>query len=212
MRIDMRTNIRTVYVLIAICGIGLFLATFLDALRPSPLGSIPFGEIVVVICVLGLMSELIVSLIIGLVHWRKSTRWWMGPALLCIAFLLGLRICGDIGIQEAIGNWWFKKHIGPYVEIVDSIQSSAIPCNPNFARIGNITNLPPHVRYVSAARCPDGAVLVEFRSKTVIPLSPIGHLFKNYGETNNCITANMGPEHHWHYLRHITGNWYEFWY
>jgi hypothetical protein len=198
---------RTAYLVIVVCGIGIFVCGFLDQIRPSLLGTVG-----IVICILGLMTALIASFVFGLVSWRKLSRWWMGPALLCIAFLLGIRISGNMRMDEAIGDWWFKKHMAPYVKIVDSIQNGAVSYSPNFTRINDITNLPPHIRYVSAARCSDGSVLVEFRIKTSFPLSPIGYLFKNYAETNNCITANMGPEHHWHYLRHITGNWYRFGY
>jgi hypothetical protein len=191
---------RTAYLLIIVCVIDLFVFGFLGQIRPSML-----MDAVSLIGLLGLLISLIATLVIGLVSWRKTSRGWMGPALLCIAFLLGIKICGNMGIWEATGDWWFKKHMAPYVKIVDLTQGGAIHCNQNFATIRDITNLPPHIRYVSAACCPDGSVLVEFRIDT-LPFPLRGYLFKNYAETNNCIKG----QHQWHYLRHITGNWYEF--
>jgi len=178
----MRMKMRTAYILISVCGIGFFAFAFLGQIRPSAL-----EDAISVTCLLGLLTALIATLIIGLARWRKSSRWWMGPTLLCIAFFVGIKICGNAEVWTATGDWWFKKHIASYVAIVDSIQSGAIRCSPTFDRIYNVTSLPPYTKYVSAARCPDGSVLVEFHSRADFPPPPMGYLFKNYTETNSCI-------------------------
>jgi hypothetical protein len=156
------------------------------------------------ICSLGLLFALITTLIVGLASWRKSSRWWMGPSLLCFAFIV---IFFTYPIN-AVDNWFFKKHMAPYVAIVDSIQSGAIPCSSTIGNV-NITNLPPYIRDVAAARCPDGSVLVEFFSKACSFAGHSGCIFKDYTETNSCFADYAKLEQEWH-LSHITGNWYIF--
>jgi hypothetical protein len=156
-----------------------------------------------------LVFALIATLIIGLARWKKSSRWGMGPALLCIAFISSMMICRKIGVWVAVDDWQFKKQMADFVKTVDSIKSGDVPCSPSLTLI-DIKNLPRHIRAVDAACCPDGSMIVEFHLATGIPLVHTGYLFKNYTETNNCIADNMRPEQRWHYLHHITGNWYKF--
>jgi len=92
--------------------------------------------------------------------------------------------------------------------IVDSIKSGAVPCSSTITII-NIPDLPPYIRYVAAARCNDGSVLVEFYSKACSFAGHSGCLFKDYTQTNSCFADYTKLEQEWR-LRHITGNWYRF--
>jgi len=189
---------RIAYRLITICGVGLFLSVWPFAVVQTLL-----QMTVMLACSIGLLFALITTLIIGLASWRKSSRWWMGPALLCVAFILGFITYPRIGVAD----WWFKRHMAPYAKIVDSIQSGAIPPSTTIADV-NVTNLPPYIRNVRAARCPDGSVLVVFFSKACSYAGHSGCLFKDYTETNSCVADYTKYEQIWH-LRHITGNWYK---
>ena len=197
------TNIRTVYILISLFGIGLFLSMSLSPFEPFLL------EVTISLpCFLGLMAMPIVCLLIGLILWRKSSWWWIGPALLSCAFIFSIGYFSAIG--TAVSDWQFKKHMDDYVRIVDSVKNGTIPCNTNLVYIRNVTNLPPHIGSIHAACCPDGALLVEFHINYGTSLKFPGYLFKNFGETNNCIMNNMGPGQRWYSLRHITNDWYKF--
>ncbi len=191
---------RTAYRIITICGVGLFISMWPFAVVQTLL-----QMAVMEMCSLGLLFALITTLIIGLARWRKLSRWWMGPSLLCVAFVLGFIIYHP---RIQVDAWWFKKNMAPFAKIVDSIKSGAIPCGPTIANI-NITNLPPYIRNVAAARCPDGSVLVEFYSKACSFAGHSGCLFKDYAETNSCFADYTKLEQEWR-LRHVTGNWYKF--
>jgi hypothetical protein len=192
---------RTAYKLIVLCGVGLLLSQFLVTPGPSF-----FQILIFLISSLGLVFLFIATLITGLASWRKKSRLWMYPALLCIAFILSFVTCAMVGVPSAIDNWHFKKHMAGYDKIVDSIRSGAVPCGSTITGI-NITNLPPGIRNILAARCLDGSMLVEFVGKGSSFAGHSGYLFKNT-ETNNYIADYMKRENI--YLSHITGDWYRF--
>jgi hypothetical protein len=195
---------RTAYRLIILFGVGLYLSDL-------PLTTVPnlIQPLFVLGCSLGLLFALIVTFIIGLFRWRKLSRWWMGPALLCIAFILSFIICGRIEMRLGGDHWLFKRNMVPYVRIVDSIKSGAVPCGSKIANI-NITNLPSGIRNVAAARCSDGSAVVLFVGKGSSFAGDFGYLYKDYSETNSCIADNIKPDQLGR-LNHIIDNWYEFW-
>jgi amino acid transporter len=197
---------KTAYRLITLCGVSLIFVCFF----PFPIELRLLQGWLFLICILGLLFALIATLIIGLASWRKLSRWWMGPPLLCIAFIVSFVICARIGVSIAVDDWWFQKHMVPYVMIVDSVKSGTIPCGPTIANIHSITNLPPGIRNIDAARCTDGSVLVLFVAKGSSFAGDFGYLYKDYSETNSCIADNIKPDQIGR-LDHITGNWYEFW-
>ena len=128
-------------------------------------------------------------------------------ALLCFAFFLGFIICARMGVWVAMDNWWFENHIAPYANIVHSIKTDAIPCSQTIAHI-DITNLPPHISHIHAARSSDGALIVIFVAEGSCFAGHVGYLFKDYTNTNSYIADYVrGQQFN---LRHITGNWYEF--
>jgi hypothetical protein len=195
----MRTN----YLLISICGISLFLSLLLSAVMPTSISHI---GVLVFDCIL--VGLLIGNLIMGLVRWRKSSRLWMGPAVLCIAFLFAVAVCAKIGIWTAISDWRFKSHISAYDRVIESIQAGTLPCSDTFATL-NYSDLPPNIRNIRASCCPDGSMLVECYNKGSSSAGHTGYLFKNYLGTSDCVANNVKLERIWR-LHHITGNWYRF--
>jgi hypothetical protein len=188
---------RIAYRVIIICGVVLLLAQLLFSIE-----RVLFLLIIEIACAFCLVFGLIITFIMGLVSWRKSSGWWMGPSLLCAAFILSALIIGRVN-----GNQ-FKKHMDDYVKVVDLIKSGAVPCGSRYSQI-DVTNLPPHISSVWAARCPDGSLFVEFNLKPHIPQTSRGYLFESYTETNNCLDEMTKPEHRYR-LSHIADNWYEF--
>ena len=194
---------RTAYRLIVLCGIGLLLSQLLVTPGPN------FFQIAIfLISFLGLAIAFIVTLIVGLASWRKSTRLWMYPSLLCITFILSFIICARLGVPSDVESWKFKRNIAVYDKIVADLQSGVVPCGSAITNI-NSSNLPPSIGRILAAHCPDGSMLVEFVGEGSSFARHSGYLFKNYTETNSCFADYSELEQEWH-LRHITGNWYRF--
>ena len=194
---------RIAYRLIVLCGVGLLLSELLVTPGPN------FFQIAIfLISFLGLAIAFIVTLIVGLASWKKSTRLWMYPALLCVAFILSFIICARLGVPSAVEGWKFKRNMAVYDKVVTDIQSGVVPCGSTITNI-NISNLPPGIRNIMAAHCPDGSILVEFVGEGSSFAGHSGYFFKNYTETNSCFADYAKLEQEWH-LRHITGNWYRF--
>jgi hypothetical protein len=194
------------YIFISICGIGLFLSALPLTVAPSLLQSLLGG-----VSILGLLFAVVATLIVGLVWWRKSSHWWIGPPLLCVAFVLGFIICEGILTRTGLDHWLFKRNMAPYVKIVDSIKNGTIPCGPTntyIAYIDGKRNLPAGIRDIQAMHCSDGSTLVLFVAKGSSFAGHMGYLFKDAG-TNSDIVDFMKREQIG--LIPITNNWYQFW-
>ncbi len=193
---------RTAYRLIILFGVSLLLSQFLVTPGPNF-----FQILIFLISFLGLAVAFIVTLIIGIASWRKTTRSWIYPTMLCVAFILSFIACVRLGLPSAVDAWQLKRNMAAYDTVVNSIQNGAIACGSTITAI-NTTNLPSGIRNILAVRCPDGSVFVRFVGNGSSFAGHSGYLYKNYTETNNCITENVKSEHE--YLQHITGNWYRF--
>lgn len=192
---------RIAYLLITIFGVGLFLGSL-----PSSVGVSLFQAFTLGPCFFALLILFLWTFITGLAKWRKTSRWWMGPALFCVALIF----FNTLAFKLVGGDWQFKHHKDDYVKIVNSIQSGAIPCSSTIDII-NVSNLPPHIGNVRAMRCADGAVLIIFMGNGGCALGGhAGYIFKGYSETNDCIPENMRPEHFLQFVYHIQGSWYGF--
>ena len=158
-----------------------------------------------------LVLLLIVALCLGFAVWRKSSRLWLIPALVCLAFVLcSYYLVSPIG--QHISDPIFERHLSEYSKVVDGLRSGTISCaTPCVGERGIIetTTRPAHVRDIWAVRCNDGGLLVLFRVDTDVPLFHEGYLFKGYGERSNCNTGREMPERRL-YVRQITGSWYRF--
>lgn len=187
--------------MIAFFGAGLLLSQLLVTPGPNF-----FQFVLVSVCFLILIIAFVATIILGLVSWRKSSSKWMFPSMLCILFILSFLFCVKIGIPSEIEMWKFQKHISYYEKIVNGIQNGEIQCGSTITGI-DTTNLPPGISSITAAHCPDGSLIVQFLGKGSSFAGHVGYLFKNYTETNNCISENIKPD--WR-LKHLTGNWYKF--
>jgi len=158
-----------------------------------------------------LVLLLIVASCLGFIVWRKASRLWMVPALVCLAFIL-CEFFLVSSMAQHISDPIFERHLSEYSKVVDGLRSGTISCaTPCVGERGVIeaTIRPAHVRDIWAVRCDDGGLLVLFRVDTDVPLLHEGYLFKGYGERSNCNTGREMPERRL-YVRHITGSWYRF--
>jgi hypothetical protein len=154
-----------------------------------------------------LVLALLATVVLGLVRWRKSTRSWMIPVLLCLAFMSSAWINGPIGVF--IADQLFRSHLNEYSQVVDDVRSGVIPCGAGLS-ILDIKEYPTHIIAVKGARCTNGAVVVAFLVSTDIPLLHEGYVFKGYAETNTCVADEIRPERQWPYVRHVMEKWYHF--
>lgn len=159
----------------------------------------------------GLALAFLITATLGFTRWRKSSAWWMMPALICLVFLLSAWLSPPLG--RLIADRQFERHSSDYLQVVEEVQSGSIPCP---AECGirltpiDVKRLPPRIRAVVAARCNSGAAVVGFLLDTDAPLVHEGYVYRGYDESQNCITEDMKPEKRWPYVRKITGNWYRF--
>jgi hypothetical protein len=188
-------------IIIIVLGIGFFWSLAAQQIRPSLL--YPFSSL---ICLCGLVVYFIASLIIGFVSWRKSSRWWITPALICLVFILSAPLYLRVG--KVFADWEFKAHLQEYVEVVGDVKNGAVFCDTTL-RIITPKVLPSNVKRIMAVRYPDGSVIVMFLVGGSFPLYHTGYLFNGCGENNSCITQYKLLENKY-YLRHVIGDWYHF--
>jgi hypothetical protein len=154
---------------------------------------------------------LLVALTVGFVKWRKSSRLWPVPALVCLAFILSAYFTPPIG--KFISDWRFEKHLAEYSRVVDGLRNGSIRCDaPCKATSGGVgpASQAAHLRVLEWSRCNDGGIFVSFFVPIDVPLVHIGYLFKGYGENSDCIAAAATLEKSFLYIRHVTGRWYHF--
>jgi hypothetical protein len=212
---------RLACLLIAACGFANFLTLVVGSLAPNILIHLLGGGLFLV-----LIFAIPVTLLLGIVCWRKSSRWWMGPAALAIAICLAFPICGRLGVWSLLDRWRLQHHMAAYARIVDSIRDGSIPCQPiesdsrqrngpvDVSRLSkdlDVANLPPHTRGVRAECCSDGSVRVAFLDDGSSFAGHVGYLYKDYATTSSCAADFAKRERTWG-LRQITGNWYRFYY
>jgi hypothetical protein len=141
---------------------------------------------------------------VGFTRWRKSSRFWMFPVLLCLAFMSSPFWNDPIG--NFLADQYFVRHLNEYTQVVNDVRNGVIPCGETFSRI-DVKKPPPHIKYIFAVRCNDGkTILVDFLDDFSCVFFHEGYVYKGYIETDGCIPENIRR----HNLRHIVGNWYHF--
>ncbi len=199
---------RRAYLLVVSLGILFFSLALYISIAPGWL-SVAMAFLALV----GLVLTLLITAILGFGKWRKSSRLWMAPALICLTFMAGGWIIPP-PIGRAVRDWQFTRHLDRYNKVVDGVRNSAIscshgPCGAKFDSI-DVKYRPPQVRVIQAARCSEDAVVVVFLIDADVPLLHHGYAYRRYTEANTCVTEDMRPERRWPYLRHIVGDWYHF--
>ncbi len=139
-----------------------------------------------------------ITLIVGLLVWRKSSPLWMLPSIVCMVFGLSPWIARSVG--ASFSDSQFNSHLSDYEKAVEDIKSQDIPTSTKFVEIDlNKIKCPRNVIAVEAARCADGAVVVEFL------VSAGGRIHKGY-LFKGCDNASERR----YQLKHMVGRWYHF--
>jgi len=153
----------------------------------------------------------------GITRWRKTSRLWFVPGLLCFVFVL-CSYFGSSPLGRRISDWRFGRHLGEYSKVVDGFRGGTIACQTTCdAELDPVESTktpadigpPVGVGNVWGERCDDGGYAVLFRLDTDVPLLHEGYIFKGYGEKSNCNTGSETPEKRWE-IRHVMGQWYHF--
>ena len=210
---------RLAYLLVAACGITNFLSLVVWRIAPSILMPLLFGFL---FCML--VVAILATLLVGAVHWRKFSRWWMGPAALAIALSLAIPTCGQLGVWSFLDHWRLQHHMAAYAKVIESIHVGIIPCQSiepdsreqdgqrDTRRLfsdHNVADLPPYTISIQADCCRDGSVRVVFLDKGSSAVGHAGYLYKDYSEASNCASEFAKREQKWG-LWQVTGNWYRF--
>jgi len=156
---------------------------------------------------IGLAIFLVVSVALGFARWRKSSGFWMMPALVCLTFMLIAWFTPGGG--RLLADRQFKKHLSEYEEVISEIRNTE---NFRTAELDVIRtkHRTDKVRAIKAARCSDGTMVVAFLLNTNVPLLHEGYVYKGYKDSDTCIKESARIENNWPYVRPVTGNWYHF--
>jgi len=185
-------------------GFGYFVLSVLDVAWPE---SICLFLSLFLLVALPVMSVIVA--IRGFKEWRKYSRLWAAPSLVCLLSVAAAWFCaGSIG--EAISDRIFARHVIEYSKVVDGLRNGTIscqaPCDAEFGFIA-MEKKPTHIRALFGARCDDGGVSVQFLIDTDVLLHHEGYLFKDFGAKSNCSASErLGKL----YIRQIAGPWYHF--
>jgi hypothetical protein len=154
-----------------------------------------------------LVVAFLMSVVAGPLRWRRLSRWYMLPSLLCLIFLATPWFSAPIGVF--IADWLFRKNLNEYARVVEDVRSGTIPCNPRFERL-DVREMPGQIVAIRAARYSRDEMIVEFLIGSDVPLLHTGYVFKGYDEANSIVPKGLRPETKWPYVRHVLGDWYHF--
>ncbi|MDR3565611.1 MAG: hypothetical protein P4N59_29805 [Negativicutes bacterium] len=162
------------------------------------------------------LALLVVALFLSAYHgfrvWRRSSKLWVLPSLMCFTFLVTTWYTA-VPIGQSVADWEFKRHLNEYLKVVEDFKSGRIPClhgcNGEFDRLDTGDGL-KHVKFLLAARCEGGTVGVAFIADTDVILLHEGYFFKSYGDGSACSADPFSLEKKWPYVRHVEGQWYHF--
>jgi hypothetical protein len=144
--------------------------------------------------------------------WRRSSRLWILPALMCLAFLVTTWFAAA-SLGQFIADWEFKRHLSEYLNVVEGLKSGRIPCgngcNGTFVTL-HLKEQPKNIKFLEAARCNDGTVGVAFFVDTDVILLHEGYFFKGYGDDSDCSAHPWSLDKKYPYVRHVGGQWYHF--
>jgi len=160
-----------------------------------------------------LMLLLVIASIVGAMKWRKHTKGWFVPALVCLAsLLLWWRVASPLG--QLVSDRMFERNLADYSAIVSKFRSGDLKCSDDCEGKRSPINLMSHVPRVFdvwATHCNDGGVVVLFRLDTDVPLLHEGYVLKDYGEAGDCNRLygwRESPSEELPFIRHVEGNWY----
>ena len=161
----------------------------------------------------GMFVTQIRLLLVGVLRWKKSTKFWLMPAVVCAA-VISLSLCFGSTAGRHVSDLVFRKHSDEYLKIANAFRDGSLncvtSCNGDVKMIETAT-LPADVRQAYGTHCDGGGVLVLFSLKTDVPLVHEGYLFRDYAETGNC-SERFGSHgivwSHVPYVRKLDQHWY----
>jgi hypothetical protein len=192
---------RKAFVTAIILGVIFSLCLVIEQVRP--LLSCLLGAAA---CFLALVSLPVAAFIRGLTQWRKSSRWWIGPTLACLLFILAAPV--DFRIGMFLTDLEFRSHLQEYNKFVEDVRSGIIPCEAKLCMI-EPKAMPPNVISIRGARYTDGSVVVEFLVGSGFPLYHTGYLFNGAGANKDCNALYKAYQDRFN-LRPLVGDWYHF--
>jgi hypothetical protein len=190
-------------VLASLCGLLLVATLAASALIPNGR-----WNLVVLSLNLLLLVLFVVTFAGGVIRWKRSSAAAMIPAMLCVAIWLVVVFCGKVGLFESLSHRRFRNHVNQYEDVVRSLQNGLVAVDTKFS-IAPIENLPAYTKFVRAARCADGSIIVEFVDSGGSFAGHTGYLFTKSTSDDSCITRAVKIDRRWR-LHHMTGNWYRF--
>lgn len=168
-----------------------------------------------IVLLLAMLVAQIRLLLVGFLRWRRSTKFWLMPAVVCAA-VISLSLCFGSMAGRHISDLVFRKHSDEYLKIVAAFHDGSLNCVTSCSgNVGMIETaaLPADVRQVYGTHCDGGGVLVLFSLKNDVPLVHEGYLFRDYAETGNC-SERFGSHgivwSHVPFVRKLDRHWYRF--
>ena len=202
-----KAAMKTAYAVIVPLGLASVLSTL--CMYASPHWAYLILDVVTFVA---LLIFLVLSAMLGFKRWRRASRFWMVPTIVCVIFILVDRYTPAAG--RFLADRQFKAHLTEYNEVVAEIrntknlQSAALV---EMVRARHLEYLLHNVRSIKAERCEDNSIIVTFVLNTRVMLLHEGYLYKDYDNASaNCAKEDVRPENKWPYLRPVVDNWYHF--
>src|SRR5450631_722036 len=183
---------RKLYWSIVVLGIGCFALGLSTYAVPEALCVLLAGALFFALVFLFLVVSSV-----GLTQWRKTSRSWFVPALLCLFFIL-CRWYFASPLGQRIADRRSEKHLAEYSEVVKGFRDGTLVCesmcNGDWYSVKSTKTQqeprqPTGVRLIWGERCDDGGLALLFLFDTDVPLLHEGYIFKSYGEKSNCNTS-----------------------
>ena len=155
-----------------------------------------------------LLIFLVLSAVLGLGWWRRSSAYWPLPTIVCLAFLTIDSFMPAAG--RHLADYQFKKHLSEYNEVVMEVKKTKIVQTAALVeviRAKRLEYLLHNLRIISATRCEEDSIVVTFTQNTQVMLLHTGYLYRD-GDSSRC--KQGAPESKWPYLRPVIDNWYRF--
>lgn len=197
------SGLRITAAITGVIGALCFISFLCTQLAPGPLCDASAGTTYLV-----LTGALVVTPIVGLIWWRRTSGWWIIPFFISAVLYFSVPVTRSLG--TSINDYIFRLHLNEYKRVVGEVESGAIRSTPELESINltNIKSIPSGVIDVWAARLSNGCVYVEFLRSSEGRIHK-GYLYRNFKESD----AGAGPIIQWDQrfeLRHIVGDWYHF--
>jgi hypothetical protein len=188
-------------------SVGTFLLSVLAYVRPEAIAAL-----LEIVGLYALIISTFVALGLGVTQWRRKTRLWIIPTLICTGGALAVYfLAAPMG--RILSDWEFRRHVEEYQSVVDAFQSGSlscpVDCTSRLVPMHVSQKLPARIVLILVGRCNGGSV-VAFLVGTDVPTLHEGYVFRGYAGDTPCINGSIRIGRVWPYVRHVTGDWYRF--